>query len=229
MGRLPRHEIEPFERAMRDDPELRALVDELDLGVAAIAMAHATPPPADLRAKILRAAAGQPQSAEEAQHPRDFKEASFVEPSVPRRSRAEVWIPWAVAACLALVCIGLSWRLSSRTSPDNMVIAPLALTPDSKDLEGVATAVWEPGGQRGVLVLKNVPPAPAGHDYQLWILDAAKPDPIDGGVVPRGDGAVEYSFRPKIPASDVTGFAISLEKAGGVPRREGPILFLGTF
>jgi anti-sigma-K factor RskA len=104
-------------------------------------------------------------------------------------------------------------------------LAPSAPAPaDAK-----ATVAWQPGRQSGVIRISNLPAPQPGKDYQLWAVDAAHTDPISAGVI-RVDknGVAQVRFKPVDRAEHVKAFAISLEREGGVPKKEGPILLVGT-
>lgn len=94
--------------------------------------------------------------------------------------------------------------------------------------EAQAIAVWDPDRQAGLLSFEKLPATAANQDYQIWVIDPAYQDPVNGGVfhVAR-DGAVSLAFRPDQPVKKATAFAISLERKGGVPKAEGPIVLLG--
>ena len=83
--------------------------------------------------------------------------------------------------------------------------------------------------QSGVIRISNLPAPQPGKDYQLWAVDAEHKDPISAGVV-RVDknGVAQIRFKPVEKAEHVKAFAISLEREGGVPKKEGPILLVGT-
>jgi anti-sigma-K factor RskA len=88
--------------------------------------------------------------------------------------------------------------------------------------------VWDPEDQRGVIKLANLPQAGEGKDYQLWIIDPKYPSPVNGGILPvAADGTAKLAFRPDQPIASADKFAISVEQAGGVPKAEGPIVFIG--
>jgi anti-sigma-K factor RskA len=88
--------------------------------------------------------------------------------------------------------------------------------------------VWDPGEQRGVIKLANLPKAAAGKDYQLWIIDPKYPAPVNGGILPvEANGTAKLVFHPDQPIASADKFAISVEQAGGVPKAKGPIVFLG--
>src|SRR5207244_11838348 len=92
-----------------------------------------------------------------------------------------------------------------------------------------ATVAWEPGKQTGVIRISNLPAAQPGKDYQLWAVDAEHKDPISAGII-RVDknGVTQVRFKPVEKAEQVKAFAISLERAGGVRKKEGTILVVVT-
>lgn len=94
--------------------------------------------------------------------------------------------------------------------------------------EARAIAVWDPEQQAGLLTFDKLPVIADEQDYQIWVIDPAYQNPVNGGVfhVAR-DGSVSLAFRPDQPVRKATAFAISLEKKGGVPKAEGPIVLLG--
>jgi anti-sigma-K factor RskA len=87
---------------------------------------------------------------------------------------------------------------------------------------GVAgDVVWDRATQSGYLRFENLAPNdPARHQYQLWIVDAARDDrfPVDGGVfdVPPVSGPVVIPVRAKIPVREPSAFVVTLEPTGGV-------------
>jgi anti-sigma-K factor RskA len=94
--------------------------------------------------------------------------------------------------------------------------------------EAQAIAVWDPGQQTGLLTLEKLPAIADTQDYQIWIIDPAYKDPVNGGVFHvAADGRIALAFKPDQPVTQAAAFAISLEKKGGVPKAEGPIVLLG--
>lgn len=88
--------------------------------------------------------------------------------------------------------------------------------------------VWDEKRSQGVVVLDKMPKVDADKDYQLWIVDPTKPNPVSGGVVTvDAKGAVKTSFKPVETVTGEVKFAISVEKKGGVPKAEGPIVLVG--
>jgi len=211
-----------FESELKGNNELRDLVRELREAAGHLALT--TPsllPPASLKQRIMREIAPQQ-----------------VVP-IPSPQRASFgWIPWAIAAGLALFCgllavdrARLERQLSDVRAVDPLMqttfytLAPSAPAPaDAK-----ATVAWQPGRQSGVIRISNLPAPEAGKDYQLWAVDAEHKDPISAGIV-RVDknGVAQIRFSPVEKAEHVKAFAISLEREGGVPKKEGPILLVGS-
>lgn len=96
--------------------------------------------------------------------------------------------------------------------------------------EAQAIAVWDPSRETGLLTVGNLPLIADNQDYQIWVVDPAYPIPVDGGVFkPGADGRAVLTFKGDKPIKTVAAFAISLEKKGGVPKAEGPIVLLGKF
>lgn len=94
--------------------------------------------------------------------------------------------------------------------------------------EAQAIAVWDPDQQSGLLTFEKLPVITDEQDYQIWVVDPAYPNPVNGGVFkPDATGRAVLAFKPDQPVKQAAAFAISLEKKGGVPKAEGPIVLLG--
>jgi anti-sigma-K factor RskA len=91
-----------------------------------------------------------------------------------------------------------------------------------------AVVVWDNDQKNGVLQLDKLPPAATGKDYQLWVIDPKIAQPVSAGVVAiPNNGLIRASFHPVSPVDSAAAFAITLEKAGGVSKAEGPVIFVG--
>jgi hypothetical protein len=98
----------------------------------------------------------------------------------------------------------------------------------SKAPNATAAIVWDAARQRGVLNGSNMPPNTDDRDYQLWIVDSRFADPIDAGVFHvEKTGSTRFVFKPKIRIESPAGFAVSVERRGGVAKAEGPIVLAG--
>jgi len=94
--------------------------------------------------------------------------------------------------------------------------------------EARVIAVWDPDQQAGLLASDKLPAISDTQDYQIWIVDPAHPNPVNGGVFhTAADGKMVMPFWPDQPVSKATAFAISVERKGGVAKAEGPIVLLG--
>ena len=123
---------------------------------------------------------------------------------------------------------GLRDRLQAEGDLAQFKIATLASMAGNSP-QALAVAVWNPSTQQGVLRVDKLPALASDKDYQLWLIDPAYPNPVDGGVftVDPGTGRAQVSFKPNQPVNNTPKFAISLERKGGVPKAEGPILLIG--
>ena len=92
----------------------------------------------------------------------------------------------------------------------------------------VAVTVWDPTQEEGVLAVSKLPALAAAMDYQLWVIDPQYPTPVSGGVftVDPVTGEAHVVFRANRPVKSIAKFAVSLERKGGVPKPEGPIVLL---
>jgi len=146
------------------------------------------------------------------------------------------WFPYAIAACLMVLGItqavqiaGLKSQLSasltdaSRLRQSNALIGLRLATLEAKDAAYTASKImvaWDPYQHRGVVSMQGLPIPPAGHDYQLWVLDPGAEAPLNAGLI-----TDSRPFAVKPVSTPSPGFAISLEPSGGSPELTGPILF----
>ncbi|MFA6962606.1 MAG: anti-sigma factor [Opitutaceae bacterium] len=93
-----------------------------------------------------------------------------------------------------------------------------------------AVAVWNPDSQEGVLVVSRLPALEDDKDYQLWVIDPQYPIPVDGGVftVDAQTGDARVNFHPGKNIKVAQTFAVSLERRGGVPKAEGPMMLISN-
>ena len=118
-----------------------------------------------------------------------------------------------------------------RASPLTQVaVCRLELTPTAPEPPG-GTVVWDPSRRQGELLVTRLQPPAEGHDYQLWVVEDGRKDAVSAGVV-RVDagGNAKVEFKPDgSDGREVQAFAVSLEKAGGSPTNQGPIVLKGKF
>ncbi len=168
-------------------------------------------------------------------------------PSIPQRilrqeARKMVpfsFIPWAVAACLAIGCLVLAtlWtesrreiaKLEQRDLLSRIRIAALQSQVDAYARTS-AIVVWNPDQQNGVLQFERLPALPANQDYQMWVIDPKQPQPVSAGLVPKStDQERRVAFWPTKPVGGTPKFAVSIEPAGGSSAPRGQIVLVGQY
>jgi anti-sigma-K factor RskA len=119
--------------------------------------------------------------------------------------------------------------LEQRQIMDRLQIASLQTPQGTTSLNATVVAAWDPETKQGLLKFVNLPPAAANRDYQLWVIDPARADPVSAGVVSTAeDGEGRYVFKPTDNISVVAPtFAISDAPKGGEPKPTGTILLVG--
>lgn len=223
LGLLDLDEAAAFESELGASAELRNFVRELREATGDLALsAPSQSPPALLKRRVM------------SEIVRETEESA----PISRRRPSFAWMPWAIAASLIVFCSLLALdraRLQRelaevRTADPLMQTVFFTLTPSgSAPADAKATVAWQPGRQTGVIRITNLPAPESGRDYQLWAVDAAHKDPISAGVIHVDkNGVAQIRFKPVEMAQQVKAFAISLEREGGVPKKEGPILLAGT-
>jgi anti-sigma-K factor RskA len=73
-------------------------------------------------------------------------------------------------------------------------------------------------GQGVLLMVSNLPPAPAGKAYQMWVIPKDG-NPISGGMFrPEGDGSAMHIERGPMDMHAAGTIAVTVENETGVPR-----------
>ena len=258
LGLLDADEAAAFEQLADANAEVRALAEELREAAAVWRRRTRTGlPPPGLRTRVLaeiargrlpwraRRRGGRPAPGKVVQGPWAARGA---------------WLPWAAAAVLMICCgalavsrehgrreiaslrseaVGLrreseQWRMSAMVTPaPTDALRQVAFCP----LEPVkaaslprASVLWDAEHHRGKLRITRLPPPGKGKDYELWVVEDGRKEPVSAGVVTlNADGSVEVPFEPVAEGGrdPAVAFALSLEREGGSPTNQGPILFLG--
>jgi anti-sigma factor RsiW len=193
-----------FERHLAGCPTCRAEVASLRETSALLADAATTTPPPALRDAVL-------------------SDITRVRPLPPLTVGGPVhrrrWFPALVAAVvLALVGVGGAvwqpWRddTSQTLSATDQVLQDPEAQRVSQTLPNGATAtvVRSPKEHRAVIVTDDLPPAPDGKVYQLW-LQTPSEDMVPAGLMPAGGSTALLEG----DADDAIGVGLSLEPAGG--------------
>jgi anti-sigma-K factor RskA len=193
-----------FERHLASCATCRAEVASLRETSALLADAATTTPPPALRDAVLR-------------------DITRVRPLPPVTAGGPVhrrrWFPALVAAVvLALVGVGGAvwqpWRddtSTTLTAADQVLQDPAAETYTQELPNGAtATIVRSAKEHRAVIVTEDMPPAPDGKVYQLWLQTPAE-DMVPAGLMPAGGSTALLEG----DADDAIGVGVSLEPAGG--------------
>lgn len=146
-----------------------------------------------------------------------------------RNANKSGWLPWAVAAGLALLSVGL-WRFSSQEPAfEWQLSAQLRERPE-------ANIAWQVDidRQRGRIRLQASasPALAADRAHELWALPGGDAAPVSLGLLPRA-GAAERDLTPSQRAA-LTGtakLAVSIEPAGGSPvgAPTGPVILVADW
>jgi anti-sigma-K factor RskA len=217
LGLLEAGEIKDFEEAMHSSSELRDFVKEMREAAADVArMAPLQAPPAELKQRVLREVALEKQEAGGS--------------SAPARGQ---WLPWSIAA-LFMIFGGIllvdraRLREQTATALSQVTFVTLGAASPDQPAKAKATVAWYSNQQTGIITIDNLPPPGRGRDYQLWAVDANHKDPISAGLIHLDpNGVTHVQFKPEQSAAQIKAFAISIEREGGVPKREGPIVMIG--
>jgi hypothetical protein len=195
----------------------------------ALAFAAAVEPPPELRERVMTAVARTRQLPPEiSTHAR------------PRRSRAWApWVPWlsgvvAAAGIVIAVVFGLAQAHTqqelNQARAQNQAIAEVLAAPDAKLLTsrttvgGVAIVVLTAEKRQLVVSTTGLPPPPAGHVYQLWLIGPVRI--VSAGLLPAAEaGKTAPVLASGIVAGDKLG--LTMEPAPGTAQpTTKPILAL---
>jgi len=183
----------------------------------AMAFAAAAEAPAELRGRVLAAAARTRQLPPEVKtHAR------------PRRSRTQVpWVPWlsgvvATASIVVAVLFGFAQAHTrdelNQVKAENQAISLLLSAPEAKLLThtvtngGVATVVLAADRHELAVVTTGLPALPAGQVYQLWLI--GKPKIVSAGLLPPAkNGQTPAVLATGVVKGDTLG--LTVEPAGG--------------
>ena len=111
------------------------------------------------------------------------------------------------------------------------VLARPDLTTAEMATSGIAAGatayyVWTRDGKLGALVCHNLPSAPEGKVYQLWL--SCGPEPVDAGTFMAWEGQCQYIVSPKC-TSPLSGVNVSLEPMGGSVSPSNEVVLTASF
>ncbi len=264
MRALPAEEMAAIAAALRDNPQAQQELARIQGDLALVALsADQHPAPAGafdrLKARMqddspvrtkdfaTSAAGSTPMEMVE------MTEAPSEVTPISRRSKWTTITPWAIAACLAIACSILGYRVASLNDAldgESRLVSNLAAkashaqqvlevlnAPEAQrvTLSSTKTPPWPTAhtvylAERGALVMEasHLKPVPAGKAYELWVIPASGAAPIPAGTFwPNSEGYASVVL-PKIPTGvPAKSFGITIENAGGSATPTAPILLSG--
>jgi anti-sigma-K factor RskA len=212
LGALPEEERRELEEYLARHPERQAEVDELGAfaGLLALTPQEHEPPPA-LRRSIMSVVESEARSSSARSEPRfaGLREVFSLQ-------------NLGLAAAAVLVIGLFSWNMLLQGEVQDLQgrVANLQESPQSRmvALEGTGDAPQQGHAEvmildddRAVLMAEDMPRAPEGRTYQIWVIEGNVPEP--GGLFePRGESVAAVVEKP-LDEGDV--IAVTIEPAGG--------------
>jgi anti-sigma-K factor RskA len=260
MQALPAEEMAVIAAALRDNPQAQQEFARIQGDLALLALsADQQPAPAGSfdRLKTRMREGGQKDFATSAAASTPMGMTDIAYEMAPisssRRSKWVTFTPWAIAACLAIACSVLGYRVASMNDAldsESRLVSNLAakashaqqvlevlnasdaqrvtLTATKSQPAPTAHAVYL--ADRGALMMEanNLKPVPAGKAYELWVIPASGAAPIPAGTFwPNSEGYASVVL-PKLPSGvPAKAFGITIENAGGAATPTLPIVLSG--
>ena len=265
MQALPAEEMAAVAAALRDNSQAQQELARIqgDLALLALSADQQPAPAGSFEGLQARMRADGPAAAKEfatsaaASSPMEMIEATEAPrceiAPLPRRSKWATVTPWAIAACLAIACSILGYRVASLNDAldgESALVSNLAAkashaqqvlevlnSPDAQRVTLSATKIPPAPtahtvylADRGALVMEanNLKPVPAGKTYELWVIPASGAAPVPAGTfTPNGEGYASVVL-PKLPSGvPAKAFGITIENAGGSNTPTAPIILSG--
>jgi anti-sigma-K factor RskA len=198
---------------------------EAVVGQLALAARNAAPPPA-LKDRLMTCI--QERQVVPAGASRTWWQALL--DSLPRlRGNALAWQAAAIVLVVGLAAGNVwQWQRSDRPAPSHMGRFPsitMVNTPAAP--EALGTLVMSADGQYGTLIVDGLPALDAGHQYQLWLIEAGQR--TSGAVFSvNGDGYGSLAVSSPRPLSSYSSFGITIEPTGGSPGPSGEKVLSAT-
>jgi Anti-sigma-K factor rskA len=263
MQALPAEEMTVIAAALRDNPQARQELASLQGDLALLALsADQQPAPAGaldrLKARMREDQPASKDFATSAAASTPIGMTATAEASreiTPIRSRSKwaTFTPWAIAACLAIACSILGYRVSSLNDAldgESRLVSNLAAkashaqqvlevlnAPDAQRVTLTSTKTPPAPtartvylADRGALMMEasNLKPVPAGKTYELWVIPASGAAPLPAGTfTPNAEGYASVVL-PKLPSGvPAKAFGITIENSGGSNTPTAPIVLSG--
>jgi anti-sigma-K factor RskA len=263
MQALPAEEMAIIAAALRDNPQAQQELARVqgDLALLALSTDQQSAPAGSFDRLKARMREGSPAIAKDfatsaaVPTPMAMTDTAYeIAPiSSSRRSKWATFTPWAIAACLAIACSILGYRVSSMNDAldgESRLVANLAAK--ASRAQQVLEVLNAPDAQRVTLTATKTPPAPTAHTvyladrgalvmeannlkpvapgktYELWVIPASGAAPVPAGIfTPNGEGYASVVL-PKLPTGvPAKAFGITIENAGGSSTPTAPIILSG--
>ncbi|WP_109506780.1 anti-sigma factor [Nocardioides speluncae] len=206
-----------FEAHLATCSDCQAEIASLSDTASLLTSLSATAPPSGLRDRVLAdAARTRPLPPAVPRTPTAERDLAPNVRRLPRPTR-RLTILAAAAAVLAAVGIGAGVTQPWDNEPDLSATERVLQAPDAKsvtvELDGgaKATVVRSLKEDRAVIVTHDMPPAPVGRVYQLWLQDPDGPY-VSAGLMPPGSDQTRLL---EGNASTAVGAGITIEPEGG--------------
>ncbi len=95
--------------------------------------------------------------------------------------------------------------------------------------DGFGKIIWNPETRQALLQVSNLPTAPEGKEYQLWLIKNNKP--VSAGLFSVRDQGDTFFKIDDIASSDeqsANTFVVTMEPEGGMPRPTGDTYLMGS-
>jgi anti-sigma-K factor RskA len=201
-----------FEEHLTVCADCRGELAGLRQTLAEIAGSVPATPPASLRGDVLSAITNVRQL------PPVVPTETARKPKRQRRQWNQRWLV-AAAAAAAVIIGGLTWHPWTGSEPTPVsAVQQVEQAPDAHryvtQLKGAkATVTFSPELGKSVLETHHMPPAPAGHTYQLWYMTAAGKATPAGFVTPSAAGHSTVLLTGHAGGAALIGMTV--EPAGG--------------
>jgi anti-sigma-K factor RskA len=226
-------ETQIVEETLKQFPELKQELEDIEISLEEYAQANAIEPPSAAKEKIMSRvfASGR-------------KEENKDVPVISINKKAPMFYKWIAAAALILligsIIVNYSYYEKYHDAKQELITAqrtieqqqksnqamnqdmeivtnkyaePVLLKGTAKAPDAVAKIFWMKNTGDVYINPTNLPQAPAGKQYQLWAIVDGKP--VNGGMIVTEKGTYHIQKMKSFGKADA--FAITLEKTGGSP------------
>jgi anti-sigma-K factor RskA len=232
---IDEQERSAFELHLAECPECQAEVASLREAAAQLSLMSETAPPSSMRDSVLAGIRTvRPLPPLEAQSPGQVASGPVGDTSptadAPRpagtnvltfrpRRRVTTWLATAAAAA-ALLIGGITWSPWDNNSKEPVTATQVLQAKDAQRFERTiggakATIVRSASLGTAVIIADNMPAAPDGKDFQVWLNEPNK-GMVSAGLMPHS-AAPTVTMVLSGDAATATAAGITVEPAGGSP------------